>query len=108
MVAHYDGEVGGVVHYTRRNDGITTVSWGSLPSSSAYRCSRADFAIGIARGRHRSGDWGVGTSTLPLLKIQLAVGFIVNPSFKIRAQGGLDLPGYEIFSITGVVFLGAR
>jgi len=67
-----------------------------------------DFAIGIARGRHRSGDWGVGTSTLPLLKIQLAVGFIVNPSFKIRAQGGLDLPGYEIFSITGVVFLGAR
>ena len=50
----------------------------------------------------------IGTSTIPLLKIQLAAGLILSPSFKIRAQGGLDLPGYELFSITGVVFFGAR
>jgi hypothetical protein len=50
----------------------------------------------------------LGTSTVPLLKLQLAVGFIVNPSFKLRVQGGLDLPGYELFSVTGVVFFGAR
>lgn len=50
----------------------------------------------------------IGTSTLPLAKIQVAVGVIVNPSFKIRVQGGLDVPGYELFSVTGVVFFGAR
>jgi len=50
----------------------------------------------------------IGTSILPLLKVQIALGFIVNPSFKIRAQGGIDLPGYELFSVTGVVFFGAR
>jgi hypothetical protein len=50
----------------------------------------------------------LGTSMLPLVKIQLAVGFIVSPMFKIRVQGGLDIPGYELFSITGVVFFGAR
>lgn len=50
----------------------------------------------------------LGTSTLPLLKVQVAVGLIVSPAFKIRMQGGLDLPGYELFSITGVVFFGAR
>lgn len=50
----------------------------------------------------------LGTSMLPLLKLQVAVGFIVSPSFKIRVQGGLDVPGYELFSVTGVVFFGAR
>ena len=50
----------------------------------------------------------LGTSAFPLLKIQAAVGIIVTPMFKIRVQGGLDLPGYELFSITGVVFFGAR
>lgn len=50
----------------------------------------------------------LGTSMLPLVKIQIAVGFIVSPSFKIRAQGGLDVPGYELFSVMGVVFFGAR
>ncbi|MDO8794547.1 MAG: hypothetical protein Q7J25_08015 [Vicinamibacterales bacterium] len=50
----------------------------------------------------------LGTSMLPLVKIQIAVGFIVSPSFKIRAQNGLDVPGYELFSMTGVVFFGAR
>ena len=50
----------------------------------------------------------LGTSILPLVKVQIALGFIVTPSFKIRVQGGLDLPGYELFSVTGVVFFGAR
>lgn len=50
----------------------------------------------------------MGTSILPLVKVQIALGFIVNPSFKIRAQGGIDLPGYELFSVTGVVFFGAK
>jgi hypothetical protein len=47
-------------------------------------------------------------STLPLLKIQLAVSIIAAPAFKIRIQGGADLPGYEIFSIVGVYFIGAK
>lgn len=50
----------------------------------------------------------LGTAMLPLVKIQIAAGFIVSPSFKIRVQGGLDVPGYELFSVTGVVFFGAR
>jgi hypothetical protein len=45
---------------------------------------------------------------VPLLKIQAAVGVIASPSFKIRFQGGLDVPGYEIFSVSGVYFFGAN
>jgi hypothetical protein len=47
-------------------------------------------------------------STLPLLKIELAVSIIAAPALKIRVQGGADLPGYEIFSIVGVYFIGAK
>ncbi len=50
----------------------------------------------------------IGISTLPLLKIQAAVAVIVAPAFKIRVQGGIDVPGYEVFSLVGVVFLGAK
>jgi len=47
-------------------------------------------------------------SVVPLLKVQAAVGIIVAPGFKLRLQGGLDLPGYEYVSVVGVFFVGAR
>jgi len=50
----------------------------------------------------------IDVSTVPLLKIQPAVSFIAAPGFKVRVQGGLNLPGYEVFSVVGVVFFGAK
>ena len=47
-------------------------------------------------------------SVVPLVKVQLAVTGIITPGLKLRVQGGLDLPGYEVFSVAAVVFFGAR
>ena len=45
---------------------------------------------------------------MPLVKVQAAVAAIVTPAFTIRVQGGLDLPGYEVISVVGVVFFDAH
>jgi hypothetical protein len=45
---------------------------------------------------------------MPLVKVQAAVAVIVAPAFKIRIQGGLDLPGYEFVQAVGVVLFGGR
>jgi hypothetical protein len=50
----------------------------------------------------------VTVSMLPLADIQAAVAVIVAPGFKVRAAGGLNLPGYNVFSITAVYLFGAR
>ena len=44
----------------------------------------------------------------PIFKLQASVAVIASPSFKLRFQGGIDLPGYEFVSVVGVVFLGGR
>lgn len=49
-----------------------------------------------------------GVSTFPLLKIQLAAAALVTPALKIRVAGGLNVPGTELFSITGIYLFGAR
>jgi len=50
----------------------------------------------------------VAVSRLPLADIQAAVAVIVAPGFKVRAAGGLNLPGYNVFNITAVYLFGAR
>jgi hypothetical protein len=49
-----------------------------------------------------------GVSPFPLAKIQLAVGVLATHGVKIRAAGGLNVPGVEAFSVTGVYLFGAR
>lgn len=44
----------------------------------------------------------------PIFKLQASVAVIASPAFKLRFQGGIDLPGYEFISVVGVVFLGGR
>jgi hypothetical protein len=44
----------------------------------------------------------------PIFKLQASVALIASPAFKLRFQGGIDLPGYEIISITAVYFIGAK
>lgn len=50
----------------------------------------------------------VPVSILPLADIEAAVAVIVAPGLKLRAQGGLNLPGYRVFSVTAVYLFGAR
>lgn len=45
-------------------------------------------------------------AVVPLIKVQAAAAVILAPAFKIRIQGGLDLPGYEFIQVVGVVFFG--
>jgi len=47
-------------------------------------------------------------SVVPLGKVQAAVGVLVAPGLKIRAQGGFDFPGYEKFSVAGVYLFGSK
>jgi hypothetical protein len=47
-------------------------------------------------------------SVFPIFKLQASVAVIASPAFKLRFQGGIDLPGYEVISIAGVFFFGAR
>lgn len=44
----------------------------------------------------------------PIFKLQASVAVIASPSFKLRFQGGIDLPGYEMISIAAVYFIGAK
>ena len=44
----------------------------------------------------------------PIFKLQASVAVIASPAFKLRFQGGIDLPGYEIISITAVYFIGVK
>lgn len=41
-------------------------------------------------------------------KVELAGAAVLAPGFKVRVSGGFDFPGYTVFSVTGVVLLGAR
>jgi len=47
-------------------------------------------------------------SAVPLLNLQAAVGVIVAPGVKVRMAGGLDFPGYNMFSISAMYLFGAR
>jgi hypothetical protein len=44
-------------------------------------------------------------NVMPLLKLELAVAGILAPGFKVRASGGLSMPGYETFSLTFVYMI---
>ena len=50
----------------------------------------------------------IKVSAIPIAKIQAAVAVLVAPGFKVRAAGGLDFPGYNAFSVSGVYFLSRR
>lgn len=44
----------------------------------------------------------------PIFKLQAAVAVIASPAFKLRFQGGIDLPGYEFLSVAAVYLIGAK
>ena len=50
----------------------------------------------------------VPVSVVPLGDLEAAVAVIVAPGLKLRAQGGLNFPGYRTFSVTAVYLFGAR
>ena len=43
---------------------------------------------------------------LPLGKVEIAAGVIVGPRVKVRVAGGLNYPGTNAVSVTGIFFLG--
>lgn len=45
---------------------------------------------------------------VPLFRTELAVSGIVAPGLKVRASGGFNMPGTQIFSVSAVYFFGAR
>jgi hypothetical protein len=51
---------------------------------------------------------GVEWKIVPLFKLELAVAGILGPDLKVRAGGGLNLPGYSVFNLTVSYFFGAR
>ena len=44
----------------------------------------------------------------PIFKLQASVAVIASPAFKLRFQGGIDLPGYEFVSIAAVYLIGGK
>jgi hypothetical protein len=50
-------------------------------------------------------DLGV-PSILPVAKLELAVTGILARNFKVRASGGVNLPGAQVFSVTGIYLFG--
>lgn len=44
----------------------------------------------------------------PIFKLQASVAIIASPAFKLRLQGGIDLPGYEFISVAAVYLIGAK
>lgn len=50
-------------------------------------------------------DLGVPT-TLPVAKFELAMTGILTEKLKVRVSGGINLPGVQKFSVTGIYFFG--
>ena len=48
------------------------------------------------------------TEVVPLADLQLTVAAIIAPGFKVRASGGVSLPGYHVVSLTATYLFGAR
>jgi hypothetical protein len=46
-------------------------------------------------------------SVVPLAKVEIAAGVLVAPGLKIRASGGLDFPGQNMFRVTAVYLFGS-
>ena len=46
----------------------------------------------------------VAVDPVPIGRVELAVGFILGPQLKVRASGGLNIPGTQIFSVSASVF----
>jgi hypothetical protein len=46
------------------------------------------------------------SSLLPIGRVEIGAGVIVSPRFKVRVHGGLNYPGVNNVSITGVYFFG--
>lgn len=79
---------------------------------------RAEFAGGSPSGRPTGRQTETRTTepakelidipVFPLFKLQASVAVIASPAFKLRFQGGLDFPGYEVVSIVGVYLIGAK
>ena len=45
---------------------------------------------------------------VPLFRTELAVSGIVAPGLKVRASGGFNMPGTQVFSISAIYFFGSR
>ena len=45
---------------------------------------------------------------VPLFRAKLAVSGIVAPGLKVRASGGFNMPGTQIFSISAIYYFGGR
>ena len=45
---------------------------------------------------------------VPLFRAELAVSGIVAPGLKVRASGGFNMPGTQIFSISAIYYFGGR
>jgi hypothetical protein len=45
---------------------------------------------------------------VPLFRTELAVSGIVAPGLKVRASGGFNMPGTQVFSISAIYFFGTR
>jgi hypothetical protein len=45
---------------------------------------------------------------VPLFRTELAVTGILAPGFKVRASGGFNMPGTQIFSVSAIYFFGQR
>ena len=45
---------------------------------------------------------------MPIGRVEVAAAFIAGPRFKIRLAGGLNYPGVNVISITGVYFFGGN
>ncbi len=46
----------------------------------------------------------VAVDPVPIGRVELAVGFILGPQLKVRASGGMNIPGTHIFSVSASVF----
>jgi hypothetical protein len=47
----------------------------------------------------------VAVDPVPIGRVELSVGFLLGNNVKVRASGGMNIPGTHIFSVTGSVFL---
>jgi hypothetical protein len=51
---------------------------------------------------------GFEVEYVPLFRAELAVSGIVAPGLKVRASGGFNMPGTQIFSISAIYYFGGR
>jgi hypothetical protein len=96
---------GAAVHASGTVTRTSTTTYTTFDPATRRISMSADRTTTVFDGPGFLEDLGL-PRVLPVGKVELAIAGVVTRNVKIRASGGVNLPGMQSFSLTGIYFFG--